>query len=80
MLPGISGMDLVERLRANERTRTTPVLMVSGHTNYTMEDRARDAGANMFLNKPFTISQLRLAVSNLLQEAAPRSKGALTGS
>jgi DNA-binding response OmpR family regulator len=45
-----------------------------------MEDRARDAGANMFLNKPFTISQLRLAVSNLLQEAAPRSKGALTGS
>lgn len=80
MLPGISGMDLVERLRANERTRNTPVLMVSGHTNYTMEDRARDAGANMFLNKPFTITQLRLAVSSLLQTAAPRSKGALTGS
>ncbi len=66
MLPGISGIDLIERLRADERTRSVPILMVSGHTNYAMDDRAKSAGANLFLNKPFTISQLRTAVNSLL--------------
>lgn len=66
MLPGISGIDLIERLRADDRTRNVPILMVSGHTNYAMDGRAKNAGANLFLNKPFTISQLRTAVNSLL--------------
>ena len=66
MLPGISGIDLIERLRADARTRETPILMISGHTNYAMDGRAKNAGANLFLNKPFTISQLRAAVNTLL--------------
>lgn len=66
MLPGISGIDLIERLRADERTRAVPILMISGHTNYAMDGRAKSAGANLFLNKPFTISQLRTAVNTLL--------------
>lgn len=66
MLPGISGIDLVERLRADRRTDAIPILMISGHTNYAMDDRAKSAGANLFLNKPFTISQLRVAVNGLL--------------
>lgn len=80
MLPGISGIDLVERLRAGERTRGIPVLMISGHTNYAMDGRAKNAGANLFLNKPFTISQLRAAVSQLLAEAAQRNPFSAPGS
>lgn len=72
MLPGISGIDLIERLRASENTRGVPVLMISGHTNYAMDGRARTAGANLFLNKPFTISQLRTAVNELLTESIAR--------
>lgn len=72
MLPGISGIDLIERLRAKESTRGVPVLMISGHTNYAMDGRAKNAGANLFLNKPFTISQLRSAVTQLLSESAKR--------
>jgi CheY-like chemotaxis protein len=68
MLPGISGIDLVEQLRAQERTRALPVLMVSGHSNHTMDGRAKSAGANLFLNKPFTIGQLRAAINSLLAE------------
>lgn len=68
MLPGISGIDLVQRLRADERTRAVPVLMVSGHMNYAMDGRAKSAGANIFLNKPFTIAQLRAAINSLLAE------------
>src|SRR5579862_4234219 len=72
MLPGISGIDLVERLRASENTRGVPILMISGHTNYAMDGRAKNAGANLFLNKPFTISQLRAAVNQLLS-SSPRT-------
>lgn len=67
MLPGISGIDLVERLRGKESTRDIPVLMISGHKNYAMDGRAKDAGANLFLNKPFTVSQLRTAVHQLIR-------------
>ena len=72
MLPGISGIDLIERLRAKESTRGVPILMISGHTNYAMDGRAKNAGANLFLNKPFTISQLRSAVTHLLSESTKR--------
>ena len=73
MLPGISGIDLIERLRSDRRTKRVPILMISGHTNYAMDGRARTAGANMFLNKPFTISQLRTAVMQLLSQPQPGS-------
>ncbi|MDQ2679431.1 MAG: response regulator [Candidatus Eremiobacteraeota bacterium] len=70
MLPGISGIDLIERLRADDKTRRVPILMISGHTNYAMDGRAKSAGANMFLNKPFTISQLRTAIAGLLAQSS----------
>ena len=72
MLPGISGLDLIERLRSKEGTRGVPILMISGHTNYAMDGRAKNAGANLFLNKPFTISQLRSAVTHLLSQSVRR--------
>ena len=69
MLPGISGIDLVERLRSKEGTRGVPILIVSrSYRNYAMDGRAKNAGANLFLNKPFTISQLRSAVTHLLSK------------
>lgn len=71
MLPGISGIDFIERLRSDERTGRVPILMISGHTNYAMDGRAKSAGANLFLNKPFTLSQLRAAVSSLVAQSSP---------
>jgi CheY-like chemotaxis protein len=75
MLPGMSGLELIQRLRSNPRTAKVPILMISAHTNYGMEDRAKAAGANHFLNKPFTLSQLRSALSGIL---ASKSESALT--
>lgn len=80
MLPGISGIDLVERVRADERTMDVPILMISGHTNYAMDGRAKTAGANMFLNKPFTISQLRTSINALLKNPPPATPRTFEGS
>jgi CheY-like chemotaxis protein len=75
MLPGMSGLELVQRLRENRMTLKVPILMISAHTNYLMEERARAAGANHFLNKPFTLSQLRNALETLLPD---KGESALT--
>lgn len=70
MLPGISGIQLIEQIRSNELTSTTPIVMISGHNNYAMDERAKKAGADAFLRKPFTLSQLRLTISSLLAPGA----------
>lgn len=77
MLPGMSGLDLVRQVRGDRRTAKLPIVMISGHNNYAnyaMDQRARDAGADAFLNKPFSVSQLRATVAGLV--AGPLSKRA----
>jgi CheY-like chemotaxis protein len=68
MLPGISGIDLIKQLRQNRATSRIPIVMISGHNNYAMGERAKEAGANAFLNKPFTALQLRSVVQQLLTD------------
>src|ERR1700684_2862696 len=58
MLPGISGIELITQVRQNSAPSRMPIVMTSGHNNYAMDARAKAAGANAFLNKPFTLSQL----------------------
>jgi CheY-like chemotaxis protein len=66
MLPGITGIEFVSRVRSHERSIRTPILMISGHDPRDVGDLARKAGADAFLNKPFTLVQLRKAVDSLL--------------
>jgi len=68
MLPGISGIELIAQVRQNGPTARLPIVMISGHSNYAMDARAKSAGANAFLNKPFTLSQLRTTVQQLLAD------------
>jgi DNA-binding response OmpR family regulator len=71
MLPGISGIELITMVRANPATAKIPILMISGHSNYAMDARAKGAGADHFLNKPFTLSQLRSTVTALASKYRP---------
>jgi len=76
MLPGISGIELIAQVRQNRPTSQLPVLMISGHNNYAMDARAKAAGANAFLNKPFTLAQLRSTVHQLLTDPLQSVLGA----
>ncbi len=51
-VPGIDGIELCRRLRADDRTRTIPVLAITGYRDREYPDRARTAGANCVLAKP----------------------------
>jgi CheY-like chemotaxis protein len=65
-LPGINGLEFVERVRHGSHCAGVPILMISGHGAGHVGERARAAGVDAFLDKPFTLSQLRAAVTSLL--------------
>jgi CheY-like chemotaxis protein len=64
-MPGMSGYQLAEALRALPAYRTTPLIAVTGFTMYEDRERARNAGFDDFLNKPISPAALINAVKRL---------------
>ena len=67
-LPGMDGLALVSAVRLENR-EPIPILMISGHGQEVGDARARAAGADVFLAKPFSLEQLRSALAKLLGAA-----------
>ncbi len=51
-VPGLDGIELCRKLRADDRTLSIPVLAITGYDNRHYPDRVRTAGANQVLMKP----------------------------
>jgi CheY-like chemotaxis protein len=64
-MPGMSGYQLAEALRALPAYRSTPLIAVTGFTMYEDRQRALSAGFNDFLNKPISPSALLDTVRRL---------------
>jgi PAS domain S-box-containing protein len=65
-LPDLTGIEAVQRLRAQARTRHLPVIIITGDSDKDTRLAAIKAGATDFLEKPVLIDELRLRVRNLL--------------
>jgi len=67
MMPGIDGLELVQRLRADPATSQIPIIMLSARGD--LEDRVEGLkrGVNAYLPKPFSPRELRTAVGSLLK-------------
>ncbi|MFY9210898.1 MAG: response regulator [Aestuariivita sp.] len=72
MLPGRSGMDILRDLRSNPATEGLPVLMLTARGQTRDRDMAEKAGANRFMTKPFSNTEVLEAVRELLAEADER--------
>jgi two-component system cell cycle response regulator DivK len=57
-VPGIDGIELCRRLRADSRTRRIPVLAITGYDDRHYPDRAIGAGADHVLRKPCAPDEL----------------------
>jgi CheY-like chemotaxis protein/HPt (histidine-containing phosphotransfer) domain-containing protein len=58
MLPGMNGIDAVERIRARPETRTLPIIVASAYAGKEEEQHCIELGVNVFLRKPVTASSL----------------------
>jgi CheY-like chemotaxis protein len=64
MLPGLSGLDVLRQLRAEEATANLPVVVITAWSH--AEADAWTAGADRFVSKPFDPDELERAVRELL--------------
>jgi CheY-like chemotaxis protein len=61
MGPGLDGVETCRRLRSQPSTADCRIVMLTGHDDDAIEDRARGAGVDLFLTKPFSpLGLLRL--------------------
>ena len=71
-LPDISGMELLRHLKADPATAGIPVVIVSADALAAQIDAALAAGADRYLTKPVSVSELLSVVDQLLDEAETR--------
>ena len=64
-MPGMSGIELCERLRASERTRTIPIVLLTG-ADQEEAQRAQRAGVAAVVRKPFSPLELVAVVDRVL--------------
>jgi two-component system cell cycle response regulator DivK len=70
----MDGVELVSRLRHDDRTRSTPIIVLTAYAGPNDREHAEDAGCDVFLLKPCLPNDLLGKVQQLL--AATRSQAA----
>jgi EAL domain-containing protein (putative c-di-GMP-specific phosphodiesterase class I)/AmiR/NasT family two-component response regulator len=67
-MPPPDGFDLLDQIRrGTPRTEYLPVLVLTADVTEVVKARALDMGANDYLSKPFSLSEVLLRIRNLLQ-------------
>ena len=75
MLPGESGIAFARRLRAAERTRDLPILMLTARAMESDKLSGLEAGADDYLTKPFSPKELAARIKAVLRRRAPQLSG-----
>lgn len=65
MLPEINGLEVLRQIRSDRTSATLPVLMLTAKGQREDRERAIEAGADLFLTKPFANAELISAVETL---------------
>ncbi|GLQ49876.1 response regulator [Dyella flava] len=72
-LPGINGLDVLQRLRGNPQTHDIPVIVLSAHVMEHDILKAMEAGANAFVPKPIEFPSLLDALQRVIKNNSERS-------
>ncbi|HEY0663401.1 MAG TPA: phosphate regulon transcriptional regulator PhoB [Thiobacillaceae bacterium] len=73
MLPGMSGIELARRLRADKRTQAIPIIMLTARAEERDKVAGLETGADDYLTKPFSPRELNARVKAVLRRRAPQA-------
>lgn len=69
VMPEMDGLTALRRLRSEAATAALPVIMLTVRGHALTREQAEEAGASLFLTKPFSPSQLLQETRRLLGES-----------
>ncbi len=72
MLPGTSGVELARRLRAEQRTRDIPIIMLTARSDERDKIFGLESGADDYITKPFSPRELMARIRAVLRRRAPQ--------
>lgn len=66
MMPGIDGIALCKRLKADQRTSHIPVILLTAKSSSAQELEGLEAGAEVYISKPFNFDVLELQMERVI--------------
>lgn len=72
MLPGTSGLEYARRLKRDELTRETPIIMLTARSEEDDRVMGLDAGLDDYVVKPFSTRELVSRIKAVLRRTAPQ--------
>ncbi len=66
-MPGMTGIDLLKAIRADQRLASVPVLMVTAEAKREQIIEAAQAGVNGYVVKPFTAQVLKEKIEKIFE-------------
>ncbi len=75
MLPNVSGIELCRQLRSRSETREIPVIMLTARGEEEDRIRGLQTGADDYVTKPFSMSELVARMRAVLRRTAPALAG-----
>lgn len=75
MMPGISGLEVLQRMRANEAVKQIPVIMLTAKSSETDKIVGLEVGADDYVTKPFSVNELLARIKAHLRRTE-RERGA----
>ncbi len=67
MMPKLDGVDTTRLIRRNKSYQDTIVVALSAKSDEETRRRMKEAGANLFMRKPFVIAKLLARISRMLE-------------
>ena len=71
MLPKVSGVEVCRRLRSRPETRNVPIIILTARGEETDRIRGLDTGADDYVVKPFSMTELTARIRAVLRRIRP---------
>ena len=72
MLPDTTGVEFARRLRADQRTRNIPIIMLTARTEERDKITGLESGADDYITKPFSPRELMARIRAVLRRRLPQ--------